>query len=257
MKKIISVEESSQIQKIQRKKLNYKIGTFCAAILIAFSNTGCSFNQAEQEFSKYEEGESTNHFNLKNALYQTFDFDVLTSPDKIKVYHNLNNTGYLLSYDLSCDSDDWEVLGTFQDYDISSDLLSFYNQTNETNYSYREYVREYDDSTNQYSEWQPTDNVTATTDNVPQQTSTNKWEAEAYDNTSTYTYEDLNIYTSDSLVVPNGKDISNATNTISSIYIGVDNLENGLKTVGPAKWESKGNLDNYVNGMVNTVERGK
>lgn len=93
MKKIISVEESSQIQKIQRKKLNYKIGTFCAAILIAFSNTGYSFNQAEQEFSKYEEGESTNHFNLKNALYQTFDFDVLTSPDKIKAYHNLYDNG--------------------------------------------------------------------------------------------------------------------------------------------------------------------
>ena len=39
MNKIISVEESNQIQKLQRKKLNYRIGTFCVAILIAFSNT--------------------------------------------------------------------------------------------------------------------------------------------------------------------------------------------------------------------------
>ena len=261
MNKIISVEESNQIQKLQRKKLNYKIGTFCAAILIAFSNTGCGFNQTEKDFSQYEEGESTNHFNLKNALYQTFDFDTLTSPDKIKVYHNLNNTGYLLSYDISRDissnSDEWEILGTFEDYDISSDLLSFYNQTNGTVNCYREYVREYNASTNQYSEWHSTDNTMAITDTVPQITPTSEWRFEAYDNTNTYTYQDLNIYTSYSLVVPTSGEVNDATNTTSSIYIGIDNLENGLKTVSPAKWENKGKLDNYVNSMTHTVERGR
>ena len=261
MKKIISVEESSQIQNLQRKKLNYKIGTFCAAILIALSNTGCGFNQTGKDFSQYEEGESTNHFNLKNALYQTFDFDVLTSPDKIKVYHNLNNTGYLLSYDISSDiirnSDEWEILGTFEDYDISSDLLSFYNQTNETVNCYREYVREYNVNMNQYSEWHFTDNIMVITDTVPQITPTSEWRFEAYDNTNTYTYQDLNIYTSDSFVVPTSGEINDATNTTSSIYIGIDNLENGLKTVIPAKWENKGNLDNYVNSMTHTVERGR
>lgn len=261
MNKIISVEESNQIQKLQRKKLNYKIGTFCAAILIAFSNTGCGFNQTEKDFSQYEEGESTNHFNLKNALYQTFDFDILTSPDKIKVYHNLNNTGYLLSYDISRDissnSDEWEILGTFEDYDISSDLLSFYNQTNGTVNCYREYVREYNASTNQYSEWHSTDNTMAITDTVPQITPTSEWRFEAYDNTNTYTYQDLNIYTSYSLVVPAFEDASDAARTISSIYIGIDNLENGLNNVIPEKWENKGNLDNYVNSMIHTVERGR
>lgn len=261
MNKIISVEESNQIQKLQRKKLNYKIGTFCAAILIAFSNTGCGFNQTEKDFSQYEEGESTNHFNLKNALYQTFNFDILTSPDKIKVYHNLNNTGYLLSYDISRDissnSDEWEILGTFEDYDISSDLLSFYNQTNETVNCYREYVREYNANTNQYSEWHSTDNTIAITDAVPQITPTSEWRLDAFDNTNTYTYQDLNIYTSDSFVVPTSGEINDATNTTSSIYIGIDNLENDLKTVSPAKWENKGNLDNYVNSMTHTVERGR
>ncbi len=261
MNKIISVEESNQIQKLQRKKLNYKIGTFCAAILIAFSNTGCGFNQTEKDFSQYEEGESTNHFNLKNALYQTFDFDTLTSPDKIKVYHNLNNTGYLLSYDIRRDisrnDDEWEILGTFDDYDISSDLLSFYNQTNETVNCYREYVREYNASTNQYSEWHSTDNIMAITDTVPQLTPTSEWRFEAYDNTNTYTYQDLNIYTSYSLVVPAFEDASDAARTISSIYIGIDNLENGLNNVNPEKWENKGKLDNYVNSMIHTVERGR
>ena len=261
MNKIISVEESNQIQKLQRKKLNYKIGTFCAAILIAFSNTGCGFNQTEKDFSQYEEGESTNHFNLKNALYQTFDFDVLTSPDKIKVYHNLNNTGYLLSYDIRRDisrnDDEWEILGTFEDYDISSDLLSFYNQTNGTVNCYRKYVREYNASTNQYSEWHSTDNTMAITDTVPQITPTSEWRLDAYDNTNTYTYQDLNIYTSYSLVVPAFEDASDAARTISSIYIGIDNLENGLNNVNPEKWENKGNLDNYVNSMIHTVERGR
>ena len=261
MNKIISVEESNQIQKLHRKKLNYKIGTFCAAILIAFSNTGCGFNQTEKDFSQYEEGESTNHFNLKNALYQTFDFDTLTSPDKIKVYHNLNNTGYLLSYDISRDisrnDDEWEILGTFEDYDISSDLLSFYNQANGTVNCYREYVREYNDSTNQYSEWHSTDNTMAITDTVPQITQTSEWRLDEYDNTNTYTYQDLNIYTSDSFVVPTSGEINDATNTTSSIYIGIDNLENGLNNVNPEKWENKGNLDNYVNSMTHTVERGR
>ena len=261
MNKIISVEESNQIQKLQRKKLNYKIGTFCTAILIAFSNTGCGFNQTEKDFSQYEEGESTNHFNLKNALYQTFDFDTLTSPDKIKVYHNLNNTGYLLSYDIRRDisrnDDEWEILGTFEDYDISSDLLSFYNQTNETVNCYREYVREYNASTNQYSEWHSTDNTMAITDTVPQITPTSEWRFEAYDNTNTYTYQDLNIYTSYSLVVPAFEDASDAARTISSIYIGIDNLENGLNNVNPEKWENKGKLDNYVNSMTHTAERGR
>ena len=261
MNKIISVEESNQIQKLQRKKLNYKIGTFCAAILIAFSNTGCGFNQTEKDFSQYEEGESTNHFNLKNALYQTFDFDTLTSPDKIKVYHNLNNTGYLLSYDIRRDisrnDDEWEILGTFEDYDISSDLLSFYNQTNGTVNCYREYVREYNASTNQYSEWHSTDNTMAITDTVPQITPTSEWRLDAFDNTNTYTYQDLNIYTSYSLVVPAFEDASDAARTISSIYIGIDNLENGLNNVNPEKWENKGKLDNYVNSMIHTVERGR
>ena len=261
MNKIISVEESNQIQKLQRKKLNYKIGTFCATILIAFSNTGCGFNQTEKDFSQYEEGESTNHFNLKNALYQTFDFDILTSPDKIKVYHNLNNTGYLLSYDIRRDisrnDDEWEILGTFEDYDISSDLLSFYNQTNGTVNCYREYVREYNASTNQYSEWHSTDNTMAITDTVPQIIPTSEWRPEAYDNTNTYTYQDLNIYTSDSFVVPTSGEVNDATNTTSSIYIGIDNLENGLNNVNPEKWENKGKLDNYVNSMIHTVERGR
>ena len=261
MNKIISVEESNQIQKLQRKKLNYKIGTFCTAILIAFSNTGCGFNQTEKDFSQYEEGESTNHFNLKNALYQTFDFDTLTSPDKIKVYHNLNNTGYLLSYDIRRDisrnDNEWEILGTFEDYDISSDLLSFYNQTNETVNCYREYVREYNASTNQYSEWHSTDNTMAITDTVLQITPTSEWRFDAYDNTNTYTYQDLNIYTSDSFVVPTSGEVNDATNTTSSIYIGIDNLENGLNNVNPEKWENKGKLDNYVNSMIHTVERGR
>ena len=53
--------------------------------------------------------------------------------------------------------DEWEILGTFEDYDISSDLLSFYNKINETSSCYREYTREYNADTNQYSEWHPTE----------------------------------------------------------------------------------------------------
>lgn len=135
---------------------------------------------------------------------------------------------YDISRDISSNSDEWEILGTFEDYDISSDLLSFYNQTNETVNCYRKYVREYNANTNQYSEWHSTDNTIAITDAVPQITPTSEWRLDAFDNTNT-----------------------------SSIYIGIDNLENGLKTVSPAKWENKGNLDNYVNSMTHTVERGR
>ena len=140
---------------------------------------------------------------------------------------------------------------------LSSDLLSFYNQTNETVNCYREYVREYNANTNQYSEWHSTDNTIAITDAVPQITPTSEWRLDAFDNTNTYTYQDLNIYTSDSFVVPTSGEINDATNTTSSIYIGIDNLENDLKTVSPAKWENQGNLDNYVNSMTHTVERGR
>ena len=164
---------------------------------------------------------------------------------------------YDISRDISSNSDEWEILGTFEDYDISSDLLSFYNQTNGTVNCYREYVREYNASTNQYSEWHSTDNTMAITDTVPQITPTSEWRFEAYDNTNTYTYQDLNIYTSYSLVVPAFEDASDAARTISSIYIGIDNLENGLNNVIPEKWENKGNLDNYVNSMIHTVERGR
>lgn len=265
MKKIVSVKNCDEKHQKQKKNLGYKISLFCTATIVSLTNVGCGLQTnevpvnngifSENDFSYDIEEDDRKLNELRGALFSLFDADIGISSDEIYIYKNSDGLGYLLSYGLfDGRTDGLEVIGTFKDYDISSELLIFNKQVSENSSYYREYIRNYNQQTGEYDNWVPTDNI----NDLPLTPShTSMWQYETVNNIVTYNYEDLNVYTTMSFVIPKNKTVDNAMLTVSAIYIGLDNYEENLESSNNKVWEHKDNLSVYVdiiNG--NNLERG-
>ena len=174
--------------------------------------------------------------------------------DKIYIYRSLDGASYQLSYG-EITNTDWEFLGTFDEYDIATELLSYNYQREETIYYYREYKREFNYGIHQYTDWVATDNL-IDADRQVGDSNTSKWVLEPINEIVTYDYEALNYYSIMGFFIPENKGEEDMVLANSLIYIGLDNGSEKLEACDMT-WANRGNLDDYVYENTNGIKRSK
>jgi hypothetical protein len=242
MLSIGNIEQDGKKQNLKKYKLQKNIGVFLTATVIGLSNVGCSYNT-----NHYSETNQS-YVELHDTLSSLIDENILDSKGTIYIYKNKEGNGYQLSYKELTDTINWEYLGTFNKYDITDELLDFNLQTTEYENFYRQEIRNYDSSTNEYSEWILTDNIKSSSDGNSQ---TSRWVPVTIENRKNISYDDLALYNLTIWYVPKNKAASEGFFGISNIYIGLDNQEDTITTQDGTTWSKVGNLNEYVNMVVN------